>query len=119
MPGELRRQAQEDLGACIQSEFGQTIKISRPDNQEFKDFIGNSNDAYNAIDTETGLLIAGRTCHAVFLLNEVLDHFGQLPDSLWQVEFLEISPNKFRIKDVQPDFSQGILILIIGDSDVK
>ena len=115
MVGELRRQAQLDLAMTIQGEFGQTIKISKPDGSEFKDFIGNSNDIHVALDPDTGLMISGRSCQAVFLLKEILDHFGELPNSLWKVEFLEISPNKFAIKDVMPDHAMGALVLTIGD----
>lgn len=115
MVGELRRQALEDLKTTIQSEFGQNITISRPDGTDFKTFIGNSNDISLALDYETGLMVTGRTCHAILVLKEIVDHFGQLPEKLWNVEFLEISPNKFRIKDIQPDHSLGVIKLIVGD----
>lgn len=115
MSGELRRQAQIDLAMTIQSEFGQNIKLSKPDNQGFKTFVGNSNDVHVAIDSETGLMVSGRTCQAVFVLKEILDQFGKLPDQLWKVEFLEISPNEFRVKDVMPDYAMGIVTLIVGN----
>ena len=113
MVGELRVQAQEDLASTIQEEFGQTIKISRPDSSDPLDFIGLSNDISVAIDPDTGLMITGRTAQAVFILSEVLAHFSELPDKLWKVEFLEISPNSFSVLDVRPDAAQGVLILVI------
>ena len=115
MVGELRREALEDLATTIQEEFGKTIKITRPDGSDFKDFIGNSNDISIMLDPDTGLMITGRTAQAVFILKEILDHFGELPDKLWKVEFLEISPNSFSVKDVRPDAAQGVLILVIGE----
>ena len=115
MHGDLRVQAQEDLQTTIQEEFGQTIMISKPDGTEFKDFVGNSNDISIALDPDTGLMITGRTAQAVFVLKEVLDHFGELPKKLWKVQFLELSPNSFCVKDVRPDSSQGALILVIGE----
>lgn len=115
MVGELRRQAQIDLAMTIQSEFGQKIKLSRPDNADHKIFIGNSSDIHVAIDPETGMMVSARTCHAVLVLKEVLDQFSELPGKLWNVEFLEISPNQFRVKDVMPDHSMGTIMLIVGN----
>ena len=116
MVGELRRQLQDDLKSSVQGEFGQKIKLAKPNNGEFKDFIGLSNDVSLAIDYETGALVTGGRCQAVFILKEVLDHFGELPNNLWVVEFLEISSQKLRVKDVLPDSSQGLLTLICGSA---
>lgn len=115
MSGELRVQAQEDLSTCIQEEFGQRIRVSRADGSDSKEFIGNSNFVATMLDPNTGLLITGQSCQATLMLKEIIDHFGGLPASLWQVEFLDISPASLKVKDVQPDSTQGALILVIGD----
>ena len=116
MAGELRTQAREDLKSAVQEEFGQQIRISRPDGSDPLVFIGNSNDVHVAINTENGDLIAGKTCQAVFILSEVLAHFGQLPANQppWQVEFLEFSAAQLKVKNVMPDSSQDALVLIVG-----
>lgn len=119
MVGELRDQALEDLQADLQSEFGQTIKISREDGSDPKDFIGDSNDIGVRLDTDTGLMITGTSAQAILVLKEVLDHFGALPQRLWQIEFLDLTPQKLRIKDVMPDATAGVLVLTVGNSDVN
>lgn len=115
MTGELRIQAQEDLGTIIQSDFGQKIKISRANGSDSKTFIGNSKDIHLALDYETGLLVTGRQCSALMILKELEDFFGEIPKKGWLVEFLELTPNSFRIKDIHPDRSIGTVKLTIGD----
>lgn len=115
MTGELRRQAQEDLAFSVQSEFGQSIKLSNRDGSKFKTFIGNTNLTSIMLDPDTGLLVDGSSCFASLVLKEVLDHFGELPKSLWNVEFFEISAGIFKVKRINPDDSQGLLILTLGD----
>ena len=116
MVGELRTQAREDLKSAIQEEFGQQIRVSRPDGTDSLVFIGNSNDVHVAINTESGEVISGKTCHAALILSEVLAQFGELPanNPPWQVEFLEFSAAQLRVQDVLPDSSQDALILIVG-----
>jgi len=116
MVGELRAQAIVDLKQTIQSEFGQNIRIATDQqDSEFQTFIGNSNDIYTAIDPETNQIITGRSVHAVFVLKEVQDFFDTLPKKKWRVQFIDISPGEFAVKEIRPDASLGVLVLIIGN----
>ena len=119
MVGELRRQVLQDLKTTIQSDFGQKIRISTNDPdvnlQRPKTFIGSTNNIHLLIDEETGLMVSGESAHCILVLKEIMDHFKKLPQKLWLVEFLEIHPNKFRVKDVLPDHSQGAVMLTVGN----
>jgi hypothetical protein len=115
MTGEIRQQILADLDTIIKGEFGQSIRISRQDGSDPNDFTGYSNDIHNTIDPQTGLMVSGRSARATLVLQDILNQFGELPKKLWIVEFLEISPNVFKIHDVMPDASMGTLTLIIGD----
>jgi len=115
MVGELRDQAIADLALTVQSDFGQRIRIATDSkDSEFKTFTGNSNDIHQSVDPETGQMFSGRQAHAILVYKEVFDHFQMLPKKQWRVQFLDISPNEFRIKDIMPDATLGILKLIIG-----
>lgn len=116
MVGELRDQAIIDLKQTVQAEFGQNIRIATDTvDSDFKTFIGNSNDIHTAIDPGTNQIITGRSAHAVLVTKELEDHFGQKPKKKWRVQFLDISPGEFAVKDVRRDESLGITILIIGN----
>ena len=117
MVGGLRDQAIIDLKQTVQSEFGQNIRLATDQkDSEFKVFIGNSNDIHTAIDAETNQIVTGRSAHAVLILKEVLDFFGELPKKKWRVQFIDISPGEFAVKEVRPDASLGILVLILVGS---
>lgn len=116
MVGGLRDQAIIDLKQTVQSDFGQNIRLATDQtDSQFKVFIGNSNDIHTAIDAETNQIITGQSAHAVLVLKEVLDFFGKLPRKKWRVQFLDISPGEFAVKDVRADASMGTLVLIIGN----
>ncbi len=117
MVGELRNQARQDLKLTIQSDFGQNIRLATDQaDSEFKTFIGNSNDIQNAFDPETGQMFSGRKAHATLLIDEVVTFFGKLPEKGWRVQFLELSPNEFAVKEPpRVDASQGVMILVVGN----
>jgi len=117
MVGELRNQARLDLSLTVQSDWGQNIRLATDQvDSEFKQFIGNSNDIHNAIDPQTGQMVSGRLAHAVLLIDEVVEFFGKLPEKGWRVQFLELSPNEFAIKEPpRVDAAQGVMILIVGN----
>ena len=116
MVGELRDQAIIDLKQTVQSEFGQSIRIATDQlDTDFKTFIGNSNDIHTAIDAGTNQIITGRSAHAVLILKELIDHFGKLPEKGWRVQFIELSPGEFAVKEVRPDASLGVVFLVIGN----
>lgn len=116
MVGELRDQVIVDLKQTVQSEFGQNIRLATDQqDSKFKVFIGNSNDIHTAIDAGTNQIITGQSAHAVLILKEVQDFFGELPRKGWRVKFVDISPGEFAVKEVRPDASMGSLMLIIGN----
>lgn len=116
MVDNLREQALIDLKQTIQGEFKQKIRIATDQlDSDFKEFIGNSNDIYTAIDPETNQIVTGRQAHAILVLSEVKDYFNGLPKKGWRVQFLEISPGEFAVKEVRPDASLGTLVLKLGN----
>ncbi len=116
MVGELRNQVLIDLKQTVQSDFGQNIRLATDQKDSaFKVFIGNSNDIYKAIDPGTNQIITGREAHAVLILKEVKDFFGTLPKKKWRVQFVDISPGEFAVKEVRPDASMGIIVLKLGN----
>ena len=116
MVDNLREQAIIDLKQTIQGEFAQKIRIATDQqDSDFKEFIGNSNDIYTAIDPQTNQIVTGQSAHAHLILKEVTDYFGTEPKKGWRVQFLEISPGEFAVKEVRPDASLGSLILKLGN----
>ena len=115
MVGDLRLQVLEDLETTIQSDWGQEIKISRPDGSDAKIFIGNTNDVYFSIDPSTGEPVTSRVCQAVFKYYEVVQFYGEIPRKNWIVEFVILPGGTFRVKDYKPDRTLGVLTLMVGD----
>ena len=115
MVGEIWRLAEEDLETILQEEFGVSMTLRQPKGEKFKTFIGDTNLMSTMLDPDTGLMVTGQSCFCILRTKEVLDHFGELPKSLWTVTFEEFSKGTYRVKDVNPDSTQGILHLTLGN----
>ena len=124
----LREQAAADVRAILEDTaagFGVAITITSPLGQ-VEELAGFTNDIWQAIDPQTGMVVTSREPSAVLPKAALLEKFGELPRSIadpkrspWLVSFADNAGKRhtLKVREARPDDANNMVALLLETID--
>jgi len=120
----LRHLAEQDLGKILEDDmygFGWPIVVTDPEGRT-ANLIGRSNDVSQIIDTETGLVISGRSATVAIRIKLLTENnlgvpvgVAELEGKPWLVKFDDVNGTSyvFKVSKTNPDRSIGMVTCVL------
>jgi len=120
----LRAQATTDLAEILEDEdagFGWPITVTDPD-ETSAELVGFASDVAQEVETETGLVVSGRTSSVAIRIGALTAAGLGLPRGVpdedakpWVVAFAdsEGTEHTFKVREGRPDLALGIVVCLL------
>jgi len=121
----LRALAESDLEFLVEDDsngWAMPIELKDPAEKTSVDLRGLSNDIYEAIDPDLGIVVSGRTATVTIRISTLVAQGFTLPVGIvktdsrpWTVEFKDLAGNDylFKVVEARPDRGVGVVTCIL------